>query len=144
MKVTTKGRYGLRSIVDLAMHSKEGPVALSSIASRQGVSVNYLEQAFALLRKAGVIESIKGAQGGYKLARNPEAITVLEVLEILEGKLSILPVDGEETLLSQYVREMVWDKVDDAMHTFMNQITLKDLMIEAVKPNKCEDLIFYI
>lgn len=144
MKVTTKGRYGLRSIVDLAMHSKEGAVALSSIASRQGVSVNYLEQAFALLRKAGLVESIKGAKGGYKLVGDPGRITVLEVLEILEGKLSIVQEEEMQTPLSRSVKEMVWDKVDEGMHTFISQITLKDLMTEGAKPNKCEELVFYI
>lgn len=144
MKISTKGRYGLRAIVDLAMHAYEESSALSSIASRQGVSMSYLEQTFARLKKAGIVESIKGARGGYKLAYAPEDITVLEILEILEGKLSVVEINEEESLLSSYIREEVWDKVDESIGTFISQITIADLVNETKQENNYEALMFYI
>ena len=89
MKMSTKGRYGLRALLDLAVCENEKPVTLATIAQRQHLSLNYLEQVFGVLRRAELVKSIKGANGGYHLARNAEDITVKEVLEALEGKFSI-------------------------------------------------------
>lgn len=88
MKISTKGRYGLEAIVDLAIHSTEGCVNIKSIAARCEVSEAYVLQIFLELRRAGIIDSIRGAQGGYILARDPSQITVNMVLTVLEGKLA--------------------------------------------------------
>lgn len=80
MKVSTRGRYGLRALVDMTIHSNNAPVSLVQVANRQKISLNYLEQVFGTLRKAGIVVSVKGAGGGYKLARDAESITVKEVL----------------------------------------------------------------
>ena len=85
MRFSTKGRYGLRAMIDLAVYAKAGQVALNSIAERQGISLNYLEQVFSALRKAGLVRSIKGAQGGYMLTKNPEYTTAGEIIRVLEG-----------------------------------------------------------
>ena len=85
MKLSTKGRYGVKAMVDLAIHNSEGQIALKSIAERQEISENYLEQLFATLRKAGLVKSTRGAQGGYVLADKPEKITVGTILRALEG-----------------------------------------------------------
>lgn len=90
MKVSTRGRYGLRALVDMTIHSNNAPVSLVQVANRQKISLNYLEQVFGTLRKAGIVVSVKGAGGGYKLARDAESITVKEVLEALEGTFSII------------------------------------------------------
>ena len=90
MKVSTKGRYGLRAMVDLAIHAPEGHVALNAIAKRQDISVNYLEQVFSALRKAGLVKSVKGAQGGYAMAMRPSQMTVGMILRSLEGKLVVV------------------------------------------------------
>ena len=103
-KMTTKGRYGLRAMVDLVLHEHEASTALSSISKRQGVSVNYLEQAFALLKKAQLVESIKGPKGGYKLTKPAEKTTVLEVLEVLEGPISIVEQGKESTFIAECVQ----------------------------------------
>ena len=87
MKLSTKGRYGLRAMIDLAEHSGKEPAAISSIAERQGISEGYLEQLAALLKKAGLIKSIRGAGGGYILARDMEDISVGDILRALEGRL---------------------------------------------------------
>jgi len=91
MWLSTKGRYGLKAMLDLALHNGEGPVALKSIAERQNLPENYLEQLFATLKKAGHITSVRGAQGGYLLSKDPDSITIGSILRSLEG--SLAPVD---------------------------------------------------
>ena len=88
MKVSTKGRYGLRAMIDLSLYSKNELVPLASIAERQDISKSYLEQVFSALRKAGLVKSIKGAQGGYSLSTGPEDITVGMILRALERLIS--------------------------------------------------------
>ena len=87
MKLSTKGRYGLRAMIDLARYSENEPVSISSIAARQDISERYLEQLVGLLKKAGLVRSIRGATGGYVLARNSGEISVGDVLRALEGSL---------------------------------------------------------
>ena len=87
MKISTKGRYGLRALIDLAQYSEIEPVSISSIATRQGISERYLEQLMTLLKKAELIKSIRGAAGGYVLAKPVEEISVGDVLRALEGSL---------------------------------------------------------
>ena len=79
MKLSTKGRYGLRALIDLAAYSEEEPVSISSIASRQGISERYLEQLMSLMKKAGLIKSVRGASGGYTLARKASEISVGDI-----------------------------------------------------------------
>ena len=90
MRISTKGRYGLRAMMDLAAYSNGGHVSLSSIAKRQMISTNYLEQVFSVLRNAGLVKSIKGAQGGYVLAKKPSEIRIGTILRVLEGYLSVV------------------------------------------------------
>ena len=87
MKLSTKGRYGLRAMIDLARYSEEEPVSISSIAARQDISERYLEQLVGLLKKAGLVRSIRGATGGYILARSAADISVGDILRALEGSL---------------------------------------------------------
>ena len=90
MKLSTRGRYGTRLMVDLAQHYADGPVSLAEIAKRQDLSAKYLEQLIILLKGAGLIRSVRGRRGGYMLARRPEEINVGEIVETLEGKLSVV------------------------------------------------------
>ena len=87
MKLSTKGRYGLRAMIDLASHEEEGAVSIASISERQNISESYLEQLVRPLRKAGFIESVRGAGGGYVLAKPADSISVGDVLRVLEGGL---------------------------------------------------------
>ena len=87
MKISTKGRYGLRALIDIAQYSEIEPVSISSISARQDISERYLEQLMALLKKAGLIKSIRGAGGGYVLAKDVSEISVGDVLRALEGNL---------------------------------------------------------
>ena len=91
MKLSTKGRYGLRALIDLALYSETEPVSINTIAERQGLSERYLEQLMALLKKNGIVKSIRGASGGYSLAKPASEISVGDILRALEGNLE--PVD---------------------------------------------------
>lgn len=143
MKISTKGRYGLRAMLDLAVNSNGGHVSLYNIAERQNISVNYLEQVFSALRKSGLVISIKGAQGGYKLAANPMNIKVGDILKSLEGCLSVVSADSEnETDMQQCITKCVWNKINKSIDDVVNSITLQDLIDEYKGMN--EYPMFYI
>lgn len=135
MKISTKVRYGLRALVDLAVHSTGEQVPLAYIARRQDLSINYLEQVFALLKKAGIVKSIKGAQGGYILARDAASIKVSDVIYAIDGEIVIVeeePKLSETSLLYQNLQEclqrQVWDKMTESIYKVINEITLEDLV----------------
>lgn len=148
MKISTKGRYGLRALVDLAISSTGEHVSLNSIAQRQGVSENYLEQVFSALRKAGIVRSIKGAQGGYILSDSPSNITVGEILRALEGDLSIVDENIDSKSSSQSVEysvvKSVWDEVNKSIYKVVDSITLEDLVNEYRMLNESLSLMYYI
>ncbi len=136
MKISTKGRYGLRAVIDLVLYSKGGDhVSLISIAERQDISKSYLEQVFSALRKAGIVKSVKGAQGGYILAGDPSTITVGMVLRALEGDLSVVGEAGHETSkIELYIRQHIWDNIDQKINEVIDGLSLKD-MIEDYEKN---------
>ena len=146
MKVSTRGRYGLRALVDMAIHSGDAPISLVQVANRQKISLNYLEQVFGTLRKAGIVNSIKGAGGGYKLARAAEEITVREVLEALEGKFSIIDrvVGEEKDEIQEAIEELVWSRIDTTVNTFLEQKTLKMLAEEYKKKLEYSTQMYYL
>ena len=140
MKLTTKGRYGLRAVIDLAMYAKNEPVSLSDVAERQNISISYLEQLVAKLKKAGIVQSTRGAQGGYALAKAPEEISVGEILRALEGSLSPVDcsaVDGEgetECSASNFcVTKYVWKRINDSINDTVNNMFLSELLEESSK-----------
>lgn len=135
MRISTKGRYGLRAVLDLALHSDGSQVPLLNIAQRQNISTNYLEQVISLLRKEGVVNSVKGAQGGYILAEKPEKITIGRILRALEGDLKVVedepaPDDSEAGKAKASIRKCVWDKINTGIDKIVDSITLQDLMDE--------------
>ena len=134
MKISTKARYGLRALVDLAVHSTGEQVPLIYIAKRQNLSINYLEQVFSLLKKNGIVKSVKGAQGGYMLGRETSHITVADVIRAIEGDIIIVEEEikrSDTTLLYQNMQEclqkQVWDKITESVCKVMEEITLEDL-----------------
>ena len=141
MKLSTKGRYGLRAIADLALHDKGKPIPLSQIAERQDLSEGYLESMFGALRRAGLVRSIKGAFGGYLLAKPASVITVEELLKVLEGDLAIIDEDEKDNnpeSLRFYIKQNVWNVVSDRLSEVVSSLTLEDLITcrsddEAVK-----------
>ncbi|MGL5676709.1 MAG: RrF2 family transcriptional regulator [Cellulosilyticaceae bacterium] len=148
MKISTKGRYGLRTLIDLAVHEDEAPISLAIIAERQGISMNYLEQVFAILKRASLVKSIKGAQGGYKLLCNPKEIQIKEILTLLEGDLSIVEYDDkreEETLLQKCIREALWEQIDVAVDRILGTLTLQDMIEEyQTLKNGCTSKLYTI
>ncbi len=148
MKISTKGRYGLRAMVDLAVHSNGEHVSLGSVAERQKISMNYLEQVFANLRKAGLVKSIKGAQGGYILAHEPSAIKVGDVLRVLEGKLSVIDsakMNNMDQKSIQYcIKTLVWDKIEESIQQVVDSVTLEDLVNEYKRLNGSDTVMYFI
>ena len=132
MLVSSRGRYGLRSMVDMVINAKNSPVPLRAIAERQGISESYLEQVFAILRKAGLINAIRGSYGGYVLAKPPTEITVGEILLALEGPL--VPVDcvqdGKNVHCERRdicLTQPFWKKLSDKIGEVLSSTTLQDL-----------------
>ena len=133
MKISTKGRYGLRALVDLANHMEGGFVSLARIAERQNLSVNYLEQVFSTLKKARLVIGMTGAGGGYRLALPPEEISVEMVLDVLEGDLSIVDKPlGRQSSFCCCIRLHLWDKVDEKVTGVIRTASIKSLMAAAV------------
>ncbi|MCI6677212.1 MAG: Rrf2 family transcriptional regulator [Clostridiales bacterium] len=132
MKLTSKGRYGLRAIVDLAIHSEQEPVSIKSISMRQGISERYLEQIIAKMKRSGLVESVRGAAGGYHLAKNPSDISVGDILRCLEGDLSIVncpEINETKCEVSQLcVTKYVWQKINGSIQHTINHITLDELV----------------
>ncbi|MCR4435702.1 MAG: Rrf2 family transcriptional regulator [Clostridiales bacterium] len=133
MKISTKGKYGLEALTDMAIYSSDGHVSLKSISKRQGISENYLEQIFSVLRKKGILESIRGAQGGYRFSRDLNEITVKQVLNVLEGPLA--PVDcavrDEKPACDHYetcATRVLWEKIADELEAVAASVTIADLV----------------
>ena len=132
MKLSTKGRYGLKAIVDIALEYGKGRVSVNQLAEKQGVSVAYLEQLIAALKKAGLVESTRGAAGGYTLSRAPEDINVGEVLRALEGSTAILDCvsvdDSAECSNACYCSARpLWIKLQKKIDEVLNTTTIKEL-----------------
>ncbi len=147
MRISTKGRYGLRALVDLASNVQEGAVSLINVAQRQKISLNYLEQVFATLRKAGIVKSQKGAQGGYMLAKQPEKIKVGEILTALEGKFSIIDEvheKEEQDALQSAIQELVWDRINYSIQGFLEERTLAELVEQYESLHSADQWMYYI
>ena len=136
MKISTKGRYGLKAMVDLAVHSYDGCcISSKSIAERQGISEHYLEQLMAVLKKAGFIKSVRGAQGGYILNKDADSISVGDILRVLEGPLYFVECVGGETNKTgcgnskcvNCVTKNVWEKISNSVSEVVDSISLKEL-----------------
>ena len=127
MKISTKGRYGIRALIDLAVNSTNGHVSLVNIANRNQISVHYLEHVFSSLKRGGIVKSVKGAQGGYVLADKPENITVAQMILALEGSYSIEP-----------------ESVNEETKRILESITLADLVNEFVREYETEQNMYYI
>lgn len=131
MRLSKKCRYALRALIDLSVCSTEEHVVLSTIAERNGISPQYLEQAFAGLRRGGIVKGIKGSQGGYKLNRNPEQITVADILESLDGTYQIeredMQDDSRGRNISISIQEIVIDRVNRQLDEVLQSTTLEEL-----------------
>jgi len=139
LKISTKGRYGLTIMMELAKKLGEGPISLKSIAEKHGLSEHYLEQLVAPLRNAGLVKSIRGAYGGYVLPIEPENITAGKVIRILEGPIS--PVDFTEE--DDPAKRDLWIRIRDSIANVLDSTTLADL-ISYKDEGAGESYMFYI
>ncbi len=132
MKISTKGRYALRLMLDLAVYNTGAPISLKDVAKRQQISEKYLEQIISLLNKAGFVRSVRGPQGGYMLAKDPGEYTVGRILRLTEGDLapvSCVEADGMDCERRQgCVTVRIWEKLTEAINGVVDHITLADMV----------------
>lgn len=146
MKISTKGRYAIRLMIDIAEHSSNGNVSIKEVANRQNISLKYLEQIVNMLSKAGFLRSQRGLQGGYKLARSPKDYTVGDILRITEGKMA--PVSCLEDEVNQCPRVSTcstirfWSGLYKVINDYLDSTTIADLVMEDER--KRENFDYYI
>lgn len=133
MQISTKGRYALRFLLDLSQHQDEGPIALKSIAERQGISKKYLEHVISMLNPTGMLNITRGYQGGYRLAKDPSDITVADVLRATEGGLAPVPyADGHVSVPQEESMSLkVWEGLEGVMTRYLESLTLQDMLDDA-------------
>jgi Rrf2 family protein len=144
MKISTRGRYGIRLLIDLAEHPGEDHVALVNVAERQNISIRYLEQVAVILRRSGFIRSVKGASGGYALALRAQDINIGEALRVLEGDMLVVdpPIPSKaETKLQRCIRLTVFDRLNDRIAGVIDRKTLASV-VGTVDPD--ESYMYFI
>jgi len=136
MKLSTKGRYGLRAMFELALNYEKGPVSLHSISKRQDISLNYLEQLFSQLKKANLVKSVRGKQGGYFIEKPPNEIFVGDILNVLEGELAptecVRDLDKDEncSYADYCVTRTIYNEIKKSIHKVVYSISLQDMLDE--------------
>lgn len=130
MKLTTKGRYAVTAMLDLALHYEKGAVTLADIARRQGISLSYLEQLFAKLRRNGLVDSIRGPGGGYNLAMDPAKISVADVVLAINENIDARRCGGDRNChgTEECLTHQLWDDLSTRIHDFLAGISLADLV----------------
>ena len=144
MRISTKGRYGLRTLMDIALHQAKGPVTLNEIAERQAISVKYLWQVINPLKTSGLLNVTRGAKGGYVLARRPEDITMLEVVTNLEGPMSVVECITKEDAcdrLNSCIARTVWLEVNRAVEKALGGITLAELLRRCASSSEVDNYV---
>jgi Rrf2 family cysteine metabolism transcriptional repressor len=141
MKLSTKGKYGVRAVFEIARHYGKGPITIKEIADRQGISFSYLEQILHRLGKAGLIDSVRGPAGGYLLARKPSELTIGDIVRTLEGPIALShclePGELEECYQADdCVARMVWAKVGAKIEEALDSISFNDLLNQQHGPHK--------
>ena len=130
MRLTTKGRYAVTAMLDLALHGEQGPVSLADISERQGISLSYLEQLFSRLRKQTLVSSIRGPGGGYQLSRSADAVYVAEVVDAVNESLDTTRCanKGDCQAGEKCLTHHLWSDLSEQIHQFLSGISLGDLM----------------
>lgn len=150
MRISSRGEYGVRAMFDLAQHFGEGPIPLKLIAERQGISEHYLEQLMGALRKAGLVGSVRGAQGGYELNAHPESVTVGDIIRALEGP--VLTIHGNESEKArpqgtespdQLALRTMWTGLAEEVNEVLNGVNLAHLCDEAARMKSQGDSFMY-
>lgn len=131
MKLSTKARHAITAMMDLALNDKIRPITLAEISQSQGISLSYLEQLFAKLRKCGLVVGVRGPGGGYKLARVPGEITVAQIISAIDEYYPHhqgveTSAESEPSLEKKYVTHVMWDELSEKIYSFLNSITLAE------------------
>jgi Rrf2 family iron-sulfur cluster assembly transcriptional regulator len=132
MRLTTKGRYAVTAMLDLALNAQERPITLADISQRQGISLSYLEQLFSRLRKQGLVSSARGPGGGYRLSRSADDINVAQVIEAVDEKVTVTRCDGRGDCQNgeACLTHKLWCALSDQIHSFLDGISLGSLVDE--------------
>lgn len=149
MNLSKKSRYGITALIDLAVYARDQCVQLSSIAERNKISVKYLEQIFSGLRRAGLVKSIKGPQGGYLLAKSPESITVADVIYTLDGSYLLedersVVSGADEKGISTAIQKLLIEQMNDQTDKLLKQLTLKTLVDSSLEYSQSGQEMYYI
>lgn len=148
MNFSKRSRYGIRALIYLAWHSDCACIQLNDIAERNGISLKYLEQIFAALRKAGIVKSIKGPQGGYFLAGIPASIRVADIVSVLDGNYLLeteeIPSEDNGGAEALAVQSAIIDPVNEYIDQFLNTLTLKDLVERSEQYREAVQDMYYI
>ncbi|MEM7060574.1 MAG: Rrf2 family transcriptional regulator [Pseudomonadota bacterium] len=138
MKLSTKGRYAVTALADIALNGGDAPVALADISDRQDISVAYLEQLFVKMRRAGLVESVRGRGGGYKLADEPGETRISDIMAAVDERLNAMggdqPVSREGASKEAVLTEMLWEQLSAHVHVFLNQTTIADVIEDRMMP----------
>ncbi len=126
MRLSTKSRYAVTSLLDLVMHSDQGPVSLSDISVRQGISLSYLEQLFAKMRRNNLVVSTRGPGGGYSLGGTPDQVCIADVINAVDEELSVANESG--TTYEPCLTEILWQELSDEIENYLTTISLADMM----------------
>ncbi len=132
MKLTSKGRYAVTAILDIALHGKSEPVSLADISDRQAISLSYLEQLFAQLRREEIVQSVRGPGGGYQLGKKPEDISVGMIIAAVNENIDATKCKGSGNCRkdSQCLTHSLWERLEDQIETFLETISVADLAAE--------------
>lgn len=149
MNLSKKSRYGITALIDLAVYARNQCVQLSGIAERNKISVKYLEQIFSGLRRAGLVKSIKGPQGGYLLAKSPESITVADVIYALDGSYLLedersVVSGADEKGISTAIQKLLIEQMNDQTDKLLKQLTLKTLVDSSLEYSQSGQEMYYI
>jgi len=132
MRLTTKGRFAVTAMIDLALRDHAGPVALSGISGRQSISLSYLEQLFGKLRRNALVESVRGPGGGYRLGRSAADISIAEIIEAVDEPVDATQCQGKENCLDdrRCLTHDLWSRLNERMVEYLDSVSLEDLIAE--------------
>jgi Rrf2 family iron-sulfur cluster assembly transcriptional regulator len=130
MRLTTKGRFAVTAMIDVAMHNGDGPVTLAGVAERQKISLSYLEQLFGKLRRAGLVDSVRGPGGGYNMARAPQEVSVADIITAVDEPIDATQCGGKENCLDdrRCMTHELWANLNAHIFSFLSSVTLEQLV----------------
>jgi Rrf2 family iron-sulfur cluster assembly transcriptional regulator len=132
MRLTTKGRFAVTAMIDLAMHSEEGPVTLAGVSERQRISLSYLEQLFGKLRRQGLVESVRGPGGGYTLAREQSAVSIADIIRAVDEPIDATQCGGKENCHDEHrcMTHELWANLNAHIYSYLSSVTLAHMVAQ--------------